>query len=127
MAPPPETMHTLKTILVVDDDPIFRGHMTLLLTELGYRVIESSSGVGVTELVAREKPVACLIDLIMAEREGVETILELRSLPDCPKLIATSSNPIYLSMVEYMGVDATLCKPVGQERLQAALKQLFQT
>lgn len=118
-------MNSSKTFLVVDDDPIFRGHMTLLLTELGYHVIESSSGLGVNELVTREKPVACLIDLVMAEREGIETILELRSRPDCPKLIAASSNPMYLSMVEPMGVDAILHKPVSQERLQTTLNQLF--
>jgi len=118
-------MNSVKTFLVVDDDPIFRGHMTLLLNELGYHVIESSSGLGVSELVAQERPVACLIDLVMAEREGVETIMELRSRPDCPKLIAASSNPIYLGLVESMGVDATLHKPVSLERLQATLNELF--
>ena len=72
-----------------------------------------------------ESPALCLIGLVMADREGIETIIDLRSMENLPRLIATSSNPTYLGVTTRLGADATLTKPISRERLQAALKALL--
>jgi two-component system chemotaxis response regulator CheY/two-component system response regulator AtoC len=118
-------MNPSPAILIVDDDEIFRAAMRQILTVLGYRVLELPSGVGVRAMVEREQPVLCLIDLIMADREGMETLGELHALAHPPKLVAVSSNLQYLSMTKQLGADAILTKPVTRERLEAILKELL--
>ena len=118
-------MNPEPAILIIDDDEIFRAAMCHLLTALGYRVFELPSGMGVRSMVEREQPVLCLIDLIMADREGLETLGELHELAHPPKLVAVSSNLQYLSMTKFLGADAILTKPVTRERLEAILKELL--
>lgn len=118
-------MNSRQTILVVDDDEFFRASMRQLLDTLGYRVIELPSGVGVRAVVESEKPVLCLIDLIMAEREGMETLMDLRAIEYPPKLVAVSSNAQYLGIAKYLGADSILIKPVTRESLEATLEELL--
>ena len=118
-------MTNQQTILVVDDDEIFRASMSQALTHLGYRVLELPSGVGVRELVEKEKPVLCLIDLVMADREGIETLIDLKSMEHPPKLVAVSSNMAFLGATRLLGADAILTKPITRERLEATLTMLL--
>lgn len=119
------TVNSRPAILVVDDDEIFRAAMSQILDVLGYRVLELPSGVGVRDLVENEKPVLCLIDLVMDDREGVETLIELHSMENPLKLVAVSSNLQYLDFTRNFGVAATLGKPISRERLEATLKKLL--
>lgn len=114
-------MNSIATILVVDDDEFFRAAMRQLLDSLGYRVIELPSGVGVRAVVESEKPVLCLIDLLMADREGLETLMDLRAIEYPPKLVAVSSNAQYLGIAKKLGADSILIKPVTRESLEATL------
>ena len=118
-------MTNQQTILVVDDDEIFRASMRQALTHLGYRVLELPSGIGVRELVEKEKPVLCLIDLFMDHREGIETLVDLKSMDHPPKLVAVSANMEFLGITKTLGTDAILTKPITRERLEATLTMLL--
>lgn len=111
-------------IIVADDDALFRTIVRKHLGELGYTVIECDSGAGVIPGIRQHHPVACLIDLVMDVKEGVETIGEIVALADRPKLIAVSSNRFYLDLAADLGADATLAKPVTPAALKAALTKL---
>jgi CheY-like chemotaxis protein len=114
----------VSTIIVADDDPLFRAIMKRHLTRMGYTVVEDESGVEVLSQIAQYRPLACLIDIVMDEKEGLETIGAIRRLPDKPKVIAVSSNAFYLDMALPLGADATLEKPVSPEALEGTLKAL---
>lgn len=114
----------MSLILIADDDAMFRAIMTRLLNQMGFDVIEKASGKGVKTAIEQQRPVACLIDLIMDEQEGIETILEIQQLADPPKVIAVSSNAQYLECTPSLGADAILLKPVLPDRLKAALSDL---
>lgn len=113
-----------KKILVVDDDRIFRAIMRKNLEKLGYSVLEKNSGKEVNALVEQEQPVACLIDIVMDEKEGIETIIDLGSVAIKPKIIAVSSTEFYLTLAEGLGCDAALKKPVTPAQLEATLHSL---
>ena len=115
----------MKKILVVDDDRLFRSTMRRHLELLGYAVMENDSGVGVRLQVEQEQPVVCLIDMVMEEKEGIETILEIIKLPNRPKIISVSSNRDYLEMAVALGADSMLSKPVSPEKLAQALGDLL--
>lgn len=111
-------------ILVADDDAMFRTIMKRHLNQMGFEVIENESGKGVTAQIEQHKPLACLIDLVMDEQEGIETLSQIAQLADRPKVIAVSSNAQYLSYASDFGADTTLLKPISPERLRATLSQL---
>lgn len=114
----------MSTILVVDDDAMFRTIMKRHLGQLGFEVIENDSGKGVVAQIREHQPVACLIDLIMDEKEGIETMLEIQEIPDPPKMIAVSSSARYIDLISGLGTDATLLKPVAPDTLADMLSQL---
>ncbi len=111
-------------ILVADDDAIFRAIMKRYLNQLGFEVIEEESGTRVAKQILNYQPVACLIDIFMDEKEGIETIREIAKMAIKPKIIAVSSNEVYLDAVLGLGADATLKKPVTPEALRGKLSQL---
>ena len=116
--------NNMSSIILADDDELFRAIMKRHLTRMGFDVIEETSGKHVLAQIQRHHPVACLIDLVMDEKEGMETISEIQALPNKPKVIAVSSNPLYLEFAQTLGADAIVTKPVAEESLRATLKQL---
>ena len=114
----------MSSILVADDDAMFRSIMKRHLHQMDFDVIENESGKGVTAQIQRLHPVACLIDIIMEEQEGIETIREIAKLENRPKVVAVSSNALYLELAANLGADAILLKPISPDRLRATLSRL---
>jgi CheY-like chemotaxis protein len=111
-------------ILVADDDLIFRTIMKHHLNQMGFEVIENESGIGVVAQIGQHHPVACLIDLVMDGKEGIETIGEILELAHRPKVVAVSSNVTYLEFATVLGADASLLKPFLPDKLKSTLNQL---
>ena len=117
-------------ILVIDDDEQVLEMLYESLTREGYDVLRASNGEQGLRLY-REEPVDLIItDLIMPEKEGIETIIELRQdFPDV-KIIAISGGgrigtKDYLNMAKIFGVQRTFTKPVAREQLLDAIRGLI--
>jgi len=111
-------------ILVVDDDEMFVRITSRHLTALGFEVIANTTGKGVQQDIDAHAPAACLIDIVMVEKDGLETMTELVMNRTQSRIIAVSSNATYLEWALGLGVDATLLKPVQPEELKSALASL---
>jgi CheY-like chemotaxis protein len=72
----------LKTVLVVDDEPVLRTIVREILHEEGYAVIEAADGRVMLEIVAREHPDLVLMDVMMPGIDGREAYQQLRSNPE---------------------------------------------
>lgn len=114
-------------ILLVDDDDLFRNMLGITLGKLGHTVVPARDGREAMRLF-RVMPAVELVltDLVMPEKEGIETIRELRALKPDVKIVAmTGGNPSdakdYLKMASLMGAARTLNKPFSQEELVAAI------
>lgn len=114
----------MKTMIVADDDEMFRMIMKRHLGAMGFQVIEDDSGKAVVAQIGQYQPVACLIDIIMGEQEGIEIITRIAELPRRPKVIAVSSNAFYLELASELGADATLHKPIALSTLKETLERL---
>ena len=95
-------------ILLVDDDDSFRKMLRLTLTKMGYDVVEARDGKEALVLHHQLSPDLVLTDLIMPEKEGLETIEELRRVYPGIKIIAMSgggrlSATNYLKVAKLMG------------------------
>ena len=63
---------TIKTILVVDDSPTDRQHLTDLLTKAGYKVTGAASAEEALAKVKQAKPDLVLMDVVMPGQNGFQ-------------------------------------------------------
>jgi DNA-binding response OmpR family regulator len=100
-------------ILVVDDDEAYRILLRHHLEAQGYKVIEAEDGIKAYSVV-RESPIGLMIlDLVMPNEEGLETIFGLRREGFCTKILAVSGASqarIYLKVATRLGADAGIEK-----------------
>lgn len=66
-----------RTILVVDDSPFEQQRASLLLKELGARIIFADNGKQGLEKLEAEQPDLVLTDLVMPELDGLELVQEV--------------------------------------------------
>ncbi|MCJ7538650.1 MAG: response regulator, partial [Desulfobacterales bacterium] len=117
-------------VLVIEDEPQMRIMLKQMIEDIGCDVVEASDGKEGVKLY-RANPFDLIVtDIIMPEKEGIETITELeRDFPDV-KIIAISGGgeidaEIYLSMAKKLGARYTFAKPVVREELLKAIRQLL--
>ncbi|MBK9171281.1 MAG: response regulator [Bryobacterales bacterium] len=108
-------MKTARSILVVDDDPGVRLVLEGLLGSAGYRVRAAADGRAALQLYRQAPADLVLMDLIMPEQEGLETISQLRQeFPEARIVAMSGAHPDhYLHAAGLLGADATLHKPFG--------------
>jgi len=116
-------------VLVIDDDADTRLTIEWLLKSEGFEVFTAADGAeGLARL--RERPADLVItDLFMPEKDGVETIMELRSrYPATPVLVVSGSASSRLENVmvaaRELGVTRYLRKPCEPRELVDAVREL---
>ncbi len=121
---------SLARILVADDDECMRSVLREMLERAGYEVMEASNGI-IAMILQKENPADLVItDILMPEKEGIETILELkRDFPEV-KIIAISGggrggSEEYLAIAGKMGAETTLAKPFMRKELLKAVRELL--
>jgi CheY-like chemotaxis protein len=117
-------------ILVVEDDVPFREMLRKTLERAGYEVQEAQNGNGALELYRQQPSDLIIMDLVMPEKEGIETILEFRRLNPALKIIAISGggemNPkVTLAMAQKLGARRTLAKPFATQELLGAIADVL--
>ena len=117
-------------ILVIDDEKDILQLITAMLTAEDYEVISAEDGERGLELLKDFDDVEIVItDLIMPNKEGIETILEMRRLRPDIKVLAMSGGgrggaTTYLSTAKNIGASATLAKPFRKQALLDAVESL---
>ncbi len=120
----------MSRILIVDDDPHVRQMLERVLRKAGHDVETAENGQEALQ-VHRERPADMIVtDIIMPEKEGLETITELRKSFPAVRIIAISGGgrigpAQYLKMAEILGADRTFSKPFNPSELIAAVEELL--
>lgn len=117
-------------VLVVDDDDLVRETLRNYLATSGFDVLVASDGEEALALLTHEAVDLVLTDLIMPNREGIETIVELRRQESPPKIIAISgggrsADADFLHMATMLGADDTLRKPFSRGDLIAKINDVL--
>ncbi|MCW3063899.1 MAG: response regulator receiver protein [Solirubrobacterales bacterium] len=82
------------SVLVVDDDPVFRGLARRVLAAGGLIVVAEVATVAEAIAAARQlKPDAALVDIGLPDGDGIELAAELAALPWRPRVVLTSTDP----------------------------------
>ena len=117
----------MKRILVIDDDEIVNDMLVQFLTEAGYEV----EGVrdGVQGVQAAETKLFDLIvsDIVMPEKEGLETIIEIRGKKkNLPVIVISGGGKVtadeYLNLAKVFGADYTFKKPIELDQFLEAVR-----
>lgn len=116
-------------ILVIDDELQMRSLIARVLKGAGHTVHEASNGRQGIDLYRRENPALVIMDIIMPDMEGIETIRALRrEAPTLPILaISGSIHALYLDAATTLGATGVLAKPFGVDELLSAVGELFNT
>lgn len=112
---------TPKTILLVDDEELFRSRLARALVERGYAVTEAESGAKALEAARAESPELCVVDLRMPGTSGLEVVRELHALDPTTRIvvltgygsIATALEAVRLGAVHYLTKPASLAEILG--------------
>jgi len=114
-------------ILVVDDDQAVRDSLRRSLAFNGYDVEVAGDGLSALESIARSRPDAAILDVMMPRLDGLETCRRLRSAgEDLPILVLTARDAVSDRVAGLdAGADDYLPKPFALEELLARLRALL--
>ena len=117
-------------ILVFDDEPYILLMIKKMLEREGHEVDLALNGREGMELFEKNKPDLVITDIIMPEKEGLETIIEIRMRYPELKIIAISGGgrvgpEEYLPTAEHFGADLVFKKPLVQKDFMEAVSLLL--
>jgi len=113
-------------LLIVDDDPGTREMLRMGLEDENYQVVEAESGKLALDLLNAHRPLLIILDILMEEQEGIETMREIRRYYPTMPIIMISTDGFYLTLAERMGANAVLEKPIDLRELYAKVKELLE-
>ncbi len=117
-----------RKILAVDDNSI---SLATIEQELKreYEVIPVNSGERALQYLRREKPDLILMDIQMAQKNGIETLREVRGMERCKDIpvIMITSKQDRASVVESskLGVDDYVVKPFKGDDLRRRIERVM--
>ena len=115
-----------KTVLVVDDEPRMIGFIRMNLELEGRQVIEAHSGLEALDALRTQLPDLVLLDVMMPDLDGFETLRMLREFSDIPVIMLTAKgeeNDKVLGLE--LGADDYITKPFGPRELSSRIKAIF--
>ncbi len=117
-------------ILVFDDEPSILLMIKKMLEKAGHDVDIALNGKEGMLLFDKNKPDLLITDIIMPEKEGLETIFELRRMYPDLKIIAISGGGRigpdgYLPGAKLLGANMVFQKPLDQKEFVNAVNQLL--
>ncbi|MFC1679537.1 PleD family two-component system response regulator [Elusimicrobiota bacterium] len=116
----------MMTILVADDDDMFRDLVNEILTQGGYKVILAKDGQEGWDLLQKEKIDMAVLDLNMPNMDGMELTKKVRETPqlqNLPILMLTVRALVEDQVSGYeRGADDYLTKPFESKMLLARIK-----
>ena len=115
-------------ILIIDDNPEVLSTYGRILEHAGYEIVFAADGNEGIRVFREKSPDLVITDIVMPEKEGLETIGELkRDFPDV-KIIAISgsgklNSGYYLKAAKQIGAEYSLAKPIEREELLETVRE----
>ncbi|MGE5341931.1 MAG: response regulator [Candidatus Omnitrophota bacterium] len=127
--PPKRLVKGQGIVMVVDDEPIMRKIASNVLEKSGYEVIVAENGDQAIELFKQHHNEirAVLLDLLMPQKSGKETYLEMKQIqPDVNVILITGAiKDKRIDEVLELGVKGYLEKPYTYPQLSRAVFNLI--
>jgi DNA-binding response OmpR family regulator len=118
-------------VLVVDDDPIAREMASETLISAGYACATAEDGDVALVALGAQPADLVILDMIMPNKEGIETLGEIKRRWPATRVIMVSGGTramqpqTLLGMASSLGADATMLKPLWGERLLDLVRRVL--
>lgn len=110
-------------ILVCDDERDIVSALDIYLTSDGYRVFKAYNGKEALEYIRTENIHLVLMDVMMPEMDGIQTMVKIRELSNVPVILLTAKSEDTDKVLGLMvGADDYITKPFNPVEMQARVK-----
>ena len=116
-----------KKILITDDEKDIRNMVKVMLDKEGFLTVTAHNGRDAIEKIKEDTGFHLIImDIIMPEMDGIQTVEEIRKITDCPVLFLTAKSADEDKINAYgSGGDDYLVKPFSRVELILRVKALL--
>lgn len=118
-----------KRILAVDDNAIVLSRIESTLCN-DYEVVTVNSGARALKYLKEEKPDLILMDIRMAQKDGIETLRDIRNMDDCkdiPVIMLTGvENKDSVLESARLGICDYILKPFYNDVLLKRIRRVFE-
>ena len=113
-------------ILIVDDEPRMTRFIRMNLELEGYRVVEAHNGLDALEKARTDLPDLVILDVMMPELDGFDTLEMLREVSSVPVIMLTvrSDEEDKVRGLE-LGADDYVTKPFGARELASRVRAVL--
>ncbi len=124
---PPRTVpRETKRILVVDDEKRMIDFIRMNLELEGYQVLEAHNGLEALEMIRTQLPDLVLLDVMMPELDGFETLKMLREFSNVPVIMLTAKGEEDDKVYGLeLGADDYITKPFGSRELSSRIRAVL--
>jgi two-component system, OmpR family, response regulator CpxR len=116
-------------ILVIDDDAAMRRLILRVLQPRGHELLEAENGDDGLARMKDGSPDLIITDILMPQKEGIETIREVLGRSPGTKIIAISGggaqNLMFLDAARAFGAHAALAKPFRADELVETVERVL--
>lgn len=117
-------------ILIIEDDDVLAALLLEKLGEKGYQAISVGNGNQALAALAGQSFDLVITDILLPEKDGLETIGEIKQRNPTLPIIAMSGGGIvnagyYLDMARRVGATETLAKPFVTAELLVIVRELL--
>ncbi len=119
------------SVLIVDDEPMTRNLLRLMLERAGFAILEAEDGLKALEVVANASPDVLLLDVMMPNMDGITVCERLRAQAETAVLpiilLSARTSPEAVRMGLEAGANEYLGKPVSRNELISTIREVLQT
>lgn len=124
--PPRALPRDAKRVLVVDDEPRMIGFIRMNLELEGYQVLEAHNGLEALKIIRTQLPDLVLLDVMMPELDGFETLRMLREFSSIPVIMLTAKGEEDDKVYGLeLGADDYVTKPFGSRELSSRVRAVL--
>jgi PAS domain S-box-containing protein len=118
------------TALVVDDEPLLIELVKILLSDLGFTVLEAKDGVEAVDVFRQHKDAISFVlcDVLMPHMDGWQTLSALRQIsPGIPVILSSGYDRAQIMAGDHLELpQAFLGKPYGLKALKEAIRRVLE-
>lgn len=118
-----------KKILIVDDEPNILMSLEYAFKKKGFEVFIARDGTEAIEISNREKPNLILLDIMMPEMDGYETLKQVKDNEDLAHtkivFLSAKSKEKDIEKGLKMGADRYLTKPFSMKKVISEIEELL--
>lgn len=117
------------TLLITDDDPVFRETLRNVLEPEGFQTFLAEDGLEAFEIVQAEPVHLVLLDMHMPQLDGVETIRRVHEIrPELPCILLSAAlDEMIIKAAREVYAFSVLAKPCSRQQITSVVRSALRS